>query len=436
MAKQDYETVSIQLPDWAGRSLDEVGFVQEYLLHHPMIYVDGCFYSRQGRLSQSQVEKEIYDHLSCYYSTSLAKKVHSALEVLKLECRKDRLPLSETKIHCANGCYSLMEESFSQKQDICLYRLPVKYNPQAPRPALWLDFLKDLLEPGDILTLQEYMGYCLLPVNYAQKMLLIIGRGGEGKSRIGIVLSALLGEGMVNGSLTKLESSPFSRADLQGRLLMVDDDLRLEALKSTNYIKSLVTAETAVDVERKGIQSYQARLYCRFLAFGNDNLRSLHDRSHGFFRRQIILTTKPRPKDRIDDPYLGQRLKQELEGILLWCIEGLVRLLTNELMFTITPRAQANLDTAVEEGNNIPAFLTSQGYLRYTPSREISARSLYQLYKDWCDDNIQTPLSPRSFSGYLNQNLDTYGLTYSTNIHAGNGRRVRGYLGVESCHKY
>ena len=31
--------------------------------------------------------------------------------------------------------------------------------------------------PGDIPTLQEYLGYCLLPTTKAQKMLLLIGKG-------------------------------------------------------------------------------------------------------------------------------------------------------------------------------------------------------------------------------------------------------------------
>lgn len=51
--------------------------------------------------------------------------------------------------------------------------------------------MEELLNPDDILTLQEYMGYMLLPTTKAQKMMLIIGKGGEGKSRIGLVLREL-----------------------------------------------------------------------------------------------------------------------------------------------------------------------------------------------------------------------------------------------------
>ena len=76
---------------------------------------------------------------------------------------------------------------------------------------------------------------------------------------------------------------------------MVDDDLDMNALTKTNYVKSIVTAELRMDLERKKEQSYQGQLYVRFLCFGNGALTALHDRSDGFFRRQIILTTKDKP---------------------------------------------------------------------------------------------------------------------------------------------
>jgi putative DNA primase/helicase len=135
--------------------------------------------------------------------------------------------------------------------DFCRNRLPVAYNPDAPEPVRWKRFLSELLEPEDILTLQEYMGYCLLPTTKAQKMLMIIGKGGEGKSRIGVVVRALFGDNMANGNLAKAETNRFARADLEHLLVMVDDDMKLEALPHTNYIKTIITAELPLDLEKK-----------------------------------------------------------------------------------------------------------------------------------------------------------------------------------------
>ncbi len=59
----------------------------------------------------------------------------------------------------------------------------------------------------------------------------------------------------------------------------------MNALPKTNYIKTIVTAEAKLDLERKGVQSYQRDGYARFLCFGNGALTSLSDPSDGFFRR-------------------------------------------------------------------------------------------------------------------------------------------------------
>jgi len=61
-------------------------------------------------------------------------------------------------------------------------------------------------------------------------MLFLIGKGGEGKSRVGIVLQSLLGSNMKTGSIAKVENNQFSRADLQHVLVMLDDDMKMEAL--------------------------------------------------------------------------------------------------------------------------------------------------------------------------------------------------------------
>ena len=151
----------------------------------------------------------------------------------------------------------------------------------------------------------------------------MIGKGGEGKSRIGLVMRSILGINMNTTSIQKVETNRFARADLEDKLLMVDDDMDMSALTKTNYIKSIVTSECQMDVERKGIQSYQSLLYVRFLCFGNGALTALHDRSDGFFRRQIVITTKDKPEGRVDDPYLVEKLIAEKESIFLWCLEGL-----------------------------------------------------------------------------------------------------------------
>ena len=349
---------------------------------------------------------------------------------MRLEAYAPDLPIQRDRIHVANGTL-LLDGRFTQEREFCRNRLPVAYNENAKPPATWLRFLGELLYPEDIPTLQEFMGYCFLPTTKGQKMLMLIGRGGEGKSRIGLVLRALLGANMATGSIAKIESSRFARADLEHELVMLDDDMKLEALPQTNHIKAIVTAELPMDLERKGQQSYQGDLYVRFLGFGNGSLKALYDRSEGFFRRQIILTTKPKDANRVDDPFIAEKMCDEAEGIFLWCIEGLRRLIANDYRFTLSERTRENMAEAVSDGNNAVDFMRSEGYIRLKADAEASSRDVYAVYKLWCEDNALNPLSARSLSMHLIENREVYGIEQTNKIYLPGGRRVRGFIGIE-----
>ena len=205
----------------------------------------------------------------------------------------------------------------------------------------------------------------------------------------------------------------------------------MSALPKTNYIKSIVTSECKMDMERKGVQSYQRDIYARFLCFGNGALTSLYDHSDGFFRRQLILTTKDKPADRTDDPFLVEKMCAELEGILLWCLEGLHRLVQNDFRFTVSERAAANVDTIKRSSNNVIDFMESEGYFRFKADYSISSKEFYDIYKQWCEDNACHSVSAIRFSAELRQNDRRYNLEATNNIYLPGGRRVRGFVGIE-----
>ncbi len=423
---------TIEIPEWFdGKKINETLFCQEFLEEHPMVCVKGTFFTVEKRITdERELKKMIYDKLKGTVSSGVAKKLDSILELLRSEAYLEDLPLQTDRIHVANGTLFL-DGTFTEEKDYCRNRLPVLYVPDALVPERWLSFLRELLDEEDIPTLQEYMGYCLIPTTKAQKMLMLVGKGGEGKSRIGAVLRAILGDSMVNGNLNKVETNRFARADLEHALLMVDDDMKTEGLPQTNYLKSIITAELPMDLEKKSQQSYQGELHCRFLGFGNGSLKALYDRSDGFFRRQIILTTRRKSNDRVDDPFLSEKLIAEKEGIFLWMLEGLKRLIASNYKFTISKKAQENMTEAVSNGNNIVEFMASEGYFRFKADYEVSTKDLYAVYKLWCEDNSLKPLSERSFSTFLHENEDRYNLEATNNVYIGNGRRVRGFMGIE-----
>ena len=425
---------TIEYPVWFnGKTVNEALFCEEFLREHKMLFTNGAFFTPDGRVTNPlPLRREIYDKLRTCVETGFAKRIGNIVEVLKLEAQVEDFPPEPDRIHVANGTL-LLDGTFTEgKPEIVRSRLPVAYRPDAPPPDLWLNFLNGLLYEEDIPTLQEFIGYSLIPSNKGQRMMVIKGNGGEGKSQIGAVLGRIFGSNMKDGSIGKISENRFARADLEHILLCVDDDMQMEALRQTNYVKSIVTAQGKMDLERKGKQSHQGWMFARLLAFSNSDLQSLYDRSDGFYRRQLVLTTKGKPVNRVDDPDLAGKLKAEAEGIFLWAFEGLQRLVANNFQFTESDRVRENREAVRRDNNNIFDFMESRGYVVRSPEASISSKKLYEVYRMWCEENSLTPLKSRSFSDAMVANAVRFGLEYCNNVVNTEGRRVRGFKGIQA----
>ena len=419
-------------PIWFdGTNINEALFCDEFLNSRKIIFANGAFFTPDGRVTDDlPLRGEIYEELKCCAVNNIPRKITNILEVMKLAAHVEDFAPEADRIHLANGTLKL-DGSFTEgRPNIVRSRLPVAYCPDAPAPVRWLSFLDGLLYTEDIPTLQEFIGYCLIPSNKGQRMMLIKGSGGEGKSQIGTVLSHLFGCNAKNGSVGKVSENRFARADLEHIHLMIDDDMRMEALKQTNYVKSIVTAQDKMDLEKKGKQSYQGWMYARLLAFSNGDLQSLYDRSDGFYRRQLILTTKEKPAARKDDPDIAEKMCRELEGIFLWAFEGLQRLVRNQFRFSESERAKGNRDVVKQDANNVILFMESTQYVELNPNKSISSKELYAIYTIWCEENAFSPFKSRTVSDFLVASAKKYGIEHSNNMVNAAGRRVWGFKGI------
>ena len=221
-------------------------------------------------------------------------------------------------------------------------------------------------------------------------------------------------------------------ANIAKRVSNVVDVLKLAAQVEDFPPVTDVTAQGQMDLERKGKQSYQGWMYARLLAFSNGDLQALYDRSDGFYRRQLILTTKDKPLSRVDDPDIAEKMAAEVEGILLWAFEGLQRLVKNGFQFTESDRAKRNRELVKRDNNNVFDFLESEGYIRLKADACTSSKELYEVYKMWCEENSLNAIKSRGFSDALIANQRRYDLESTNNIVNSSGRRVRGFVDIEA----
>ena len=340
-----------------------------------------------------------------------------------------------TYLFCGNLIFSCFNESTSQGMTSLMGNANIFTKVNVPKYLFLLSKNVQTLI-NFALTLAVFFVFCLLDqITFTWKFILLlypvlclvlfnIG--------VGMVLSALFGSNMKDGSIGKISENRFARADLEHILLCVDDDMRMEALRQTNYVKSIVTAQGKMDLERKGKQSYQGWMCARLLAFSNGDLQALFDRSDGFYRRQLVLTAKEKPADRVDDPDLAEKMKAEVEGILLWAFAGLQRLVANNFKFTESQRTRENREAVKRDNNNVFDFLESEGYIRLKADASISSKDCYDIYRMWCEENSLTALKRRSFSDALVAACGKYNLEHCNTITNSAGRRVWGFMGIEA----
>ena len=204
----------------------------------------------------------------------------------------------------------------------------------------------------------------------------------------------------------------------------------MEALQQAHHLKTITTASVKMDLECKGKQSYQGWMYARLLGFSNGDLVSLYDHSDGFFRRQLILTTKPKPDGRKDDPRLAEKMCDEMEGIFLWALDGLKRLIANDFRFRESQRIIDNRNAVRQDANNLIDFMHSEGYIRFDRELSIPSEELMDVYQTWCNDNAEQALRQKTARSWLHANQAKFGIEHSSNVKNKAGKRVRGFLGI------
>jgi putative DNA primase/helicase len=426
----------VLLPSWlvvddkGKMKVNEVEFCKEFLKLRALKCIDGQFRDMDGIVSDCVIRHEISQILTEHIIERISYHVKNLIEALKLKCYSDSPKICEDEIHLLNGILKT-NGTFSSELRFCINRINVNYDPTVPPPKIFMCYLLDLLSPDDITTLQEYFGYLLIPSTRGQAMLSIIGPGGEGKSVLGIIIKAIFGNSMVEGSFRRIETDRFFRANLKDKLVFVDDDLQLEALPSTGYIKTLVTIQTPTDIEFKNRQSFSEKLYARFLCFGNGSVKSLRDKSYGFSRRMIVLSTKPVPIDRIKNPQIAEIILTEREGIFNWMFAGLQRLIANNYQFALSEKAKLNASELASDNCNIIEFLSTQDTVIFSESVEISSAILYDSYSKWCRENALEAIKREPFISWTKSNQEKYNISYTNHIRTTGGKHVRGFKGIK-----
>lgn len=383
-----------------------------------------------GKVDDNQIKNEIQNLIEPWTKRRVASSTDNLLRTLKNACYSEPIPLDENNIYLENGYYNVSSKMFFEhRYQFTKNRLNVCYERSQDKPVTWLKYLCELLPKDDIPIVQEYLGYCLIPTKRGQKALFIHGNGGEGKSILKSIVSNIFGNAYSLISIKDVVEGEFSVATLDNKLVAVDDDAQTSAFKETGKFKILITNSDPMQVNPKGKQAYETVIYSRFIALSNQPIQALHDNTEGFFRRQILIKTKDKPKGRINDAFLTDKILKEKSLILNWCIKGLHRLIDNGYIFTESANSCKNIHQLMRDSFNVLEFVEDKDYIEFTQSSETTSNNLYDCYTLWCSNNGYEPVKQRTLVTYMKTNQEKFGVEASNNIIV-NKKRSRGFSGI------
>jgi len=253
----------------------------------------------------------------------------------------------------------------------------------------WLRFLAEVLQ-GDqdrIAVVQEMFGYCFFRSTKLEKFFILQGNGSNGKSTILAILEMLLGPENVSTLSMDQLADPRLRYHLYGATANICSDLPEMDRVEEGLLKRVTSGEPIV-CDRKYKDSVQFVPTCK-LIFSTNPLPRFGDTSLAIWRRMLLIPFEYMvPPDKVDVD-LKKKLVVELPGILLWALQGTVRLHQNE-RFTLSAKCQQANVAHRTTCFPVYAFLTEcteqTGIVR--------TRDLWNAYRRWCKAFGLTKLKP------------------------------------------
>lgn len=369
-----------------------------------------------------------------------SRQLTALTNLAKGKCsHRDAFATSHGLIHVRNGMLDLSEgkaellpfapDYYSRNQ------IPFAYNPSATCPRFINELLKPALSDEDIDLLQRIAGSILIGGNRAQRIIIIHGLAGGGKSTVISVFEVVIGiRNIATLRPSLLADSRFELSRLVGKTLLVGKDVPSNYLsdKSVSYLKSL-TGGDRMTAELKGSNEVVPVTGNFSLVITANALPklTLDNDADAWLRRLLVLCFNGKKPETPIANFDAVLAREEGEGILAWMVEGAIKHLA-ELKargnFILTPTQQARIDGMLAESNSVAEFVKAS----VVPSKihDLTGDELLTAYEKHCQKQDWTRVSDQAFRTKVKQVMsEKFGLSQSHDL-IRYEQTVRGWRGV------
>ena len=383
----------------------ESQIADEIIAKHQLLYVNNVgFYEWNGKVWQFMPDLMAENYADTTYGKrfSTSNRVKAVKNLLKsrsiCEIAFDRNPV----LTFQNGTLEIETGKFRDfsQADYCSITMDYDYDPSASCPV-WERFIEDVTdeEPRRAENLQFIAGYTLFSDCRHQKVFILVGSGGNGKSVYLEILQKLFGDKNVTHVEPTGLAKEFERIRLKDSLLNIGSDINSDFSKGEIREWLLKVADgTSVQACYKGMNHVDFIPRCKLVYACNalptaEIINGLNRRMQFIdFPCQYVETPDPsKPKQKPRDINIVKKLNEELPGIFNWAYRG-YQLLNTVGYFTDTPEQQTLMHQFEQTSNPVMVFCEDREF-KGSATRE----DIYVWYTYWCEETGHKPLSREKF---------------------------------------
>lgn len=298
-------------------------------------------------------------------------------------------------IHLANGVIVFNEleadlRPFS-KEFRSRHRSPLMFDSTARCDRFLNELVLPAVHPEDVELLQKFAGMFLLGYKRAQRILILDGEAGRGKTQFANVMQHLVGMANVTQLRTKHLAERFELFRFLKRTLLVGVDVEPDFLQSKGaaVLKGLVGGDWFDAEQKGGTGSFQLQGVFNVLITSNARLRVRLQGDVGAWRRRLSIVRYEAPPPSKKIPDFGARLVgEEGSGILNWALIG-AEMLLKEIPdeggdFILTPRQCGIVDSLLAESESLRYFLMER--VSRENSSDVTVNELVEAYGTYCPE--------------------------------------------------
>lgn len=361
---------------------------------HQLVYIDQVgFYEYHRGAWRKTPDTSIQNYIGDAYGYHrTGARLTSVLKILKADCLTTARMNAAPVWNFVNGTLELSDPPVFREHradDYCSFQSPYPYIPDAYSPE-WDKFLSDICDDDERRTalLQEIAGYILFPDCSLEKLFVLQGSGGNGKSVFLGILSEIFGK--ENGTAITVSglTQDFQRVYISESMFNIAPEIKSDITGAEEYLKQITSGET-ISACYKGQNYFQFQPRCKLLFATNGQLKS-SDTSDGLLRRAKIVNfnvtfcdNPTRPNERKIDTELTSKLTANMPALFNWALQGYL-LLKRARSFTEVEDEEIARKEFADASNPVRVFFSECEIL----SRDrISRSELWTLWVDWSKDN-------------------------------------------------